>query len=283
MVVSHSSTGKPLSVHGSTSPEVMRPSLIGNVKSRANQLQCPSPQDIKSASYSPVTNPSSGTYSGTASVNGLENLAQSSIYNRPKEHDSSSSGAHDPSVSNTASHKPQRHPSFGFMDSVKQTEIGRPVLQTSVGPYGLISSGSSSSGYQSGVQASSSPQPFVSQRNFTPFSLPPPGYTTTTTTTTTAPLNRDSEHSYSTSSSRSMNYQNDLSQHHQSGPDMVLLDQMTAPNTMPVFGGEGYNRSPFAIPEDFVAYLFSNQLVDNSPNHTSPISQQSYARLVYIS
>jgi hypothetical protein len=50
---------------------------------------------------------------------------------------------------------------------------------------------------------------------------------------------------------------------------MMLLDQISAPNTMPVFGGEGYNRSPFAIPEDFVAFLFSGQQVDGS----SPISQ----------
>jgi hypothetical protein len=60
---------------------------------------------------------------------------------------------------------------------------------------------------------------------------------------------------------------------------MMLLDQMTVPNTMPVFGGEGYNRSPFAIPEDFVAYLFSGQQLENS----SPIGQMGqpgYAKLV---
>jgi hypothetical protein len=52
---------------------------------------------------------------------------------------------------------------------------------------------------------------------------------------------------------------------------MMLLDQMTAPNTMPVFGGEGYNRSPFAIPEDFVAYLFSGQQLDGA----SPMGQMA--------
>jgi hypothetical protein len=56
---------------------------------------------------------------------------------------------------------------------------------------------------------------------------------------------------------------------------------MTASNTMPVFGDEGYNRSPFAIPEDFVAYLFSGQQIDNS----SPIQigQQGYVKLVFLS
>jgi len=54
---------------------------------------------------------------------------------------------------------------------------------------------------------------------------------------------------------------------------------MTAPNTMPVFGGEGYNRSPFAIPEDFVAYLFSGQQIDTS-SPMGPMGQQAYAKSV---
>jgi hypothetical protein len=79
----------------------------------------------------------------------------------------------------------------------------------------------------------------------------------------------------------STDYPSEGTHHQQSGPDMMLLDQMTAPNTMPVFGGEGYNRSPFAIPEDFVAYLFSGQQIDVS----SPIGQmgqQGYAKSVTI-
>jgi hypothetical protein len=61
----------------------------------------------------------------------------------------------------------------------------------------------------------------------------------------------------------------------------MLLDQMTAPNTIPVFGDESYNRSPFAIPDDFVAYLFSGQQIDNfSPMQ---IGQQGYAKLVFLS
>jgi hypothetical protein len=74
----------------------------------------------------------------------------------------------------------------------------------------------------------------------------------------------------------STEYPNESIHHQQSGPDMMLLDQMTAPNTMPVFGGEGYSRSPFAIPEDFVAYLFSGQQLDNS-SPMGQMSQQAYA------
>lgn len=58
---------------------------------------------------------------------------------------------------------------------------------------------------------------------------------------------------------------------------MMLLDQMTAPSAMPVFGGEGYNRSPFAIPEDFVAYLFSNQQLESSPSPMGQMGQQNFA------
>jgi len=77
----------------------------------------------------------------------------------------------------------------------------------------------------------------------------------------------------------STEYSNDPIQHQQSGPDMMLLDQMTAPNTMPVFGGEGYNRSPFAIPEDFVAYLFSNQQLENAASPMGPMGPQAgYAK-----
>jgi hypothetical protein len=74
-----------------------------------------------------------------------------------------------------------------------------------------------------------------------------------------------------------MEYSGDPAQHQQSGPDMMLLDQMTAPNTMPVFGGEGYNRSPFAIPDDFVAYLFSGQQQLDSTSPLGYMGQQGYA------
>lgn len=63
-----------------------------------------------------------------------------------------------------------------------------------------------------------------------------------------------------------------MSQQQQSGAEMMLLDQMSAPSTMPVFGGEGgYNRSPFAMPEDFIAYL----LMDGQ-TAGSQMGQQNY-------
>lgn len=119
----------------------------------------------------------------------------------------------------------------------------------------------------------------MNQQNFTPFTLPPPGFSTTTATTTSS---RDMDHSYAISppqTSIQMDYQRDPGVGQQSGPDMMLLDQMTVPNAMPVFGGEGYSRSPFAIPDDFVAYLFSGQQFDNSSPMVQPgIGPQGYAK-----
>jgi hypothetical protein len=251
-------------MHGSSSPEVMRPNLAG-IKSRTSQLQYRSPQDTTANSYSPVTNPSSGTYSG---ANGADGFPQSTAFKRsnsdsiPRGHDGSS---------RTPGSRPQRHSSFGVTDA-KPIELSHPALQTNVGPYGLLSSPSGNQSYYSNQVAS--PQEFVSQQNLTAFTLPPPSFNTSVTS---APSTRDTEPTYSTS--MSTDYPSGSIPDQQSGPDMIMLDQMTLPNTMPVFGGEGYNRSPFAIPEDFVAYLFSGQQIDNS-SPVGQIGQQGYATSV---
>jgi hypothetical protein len=247
-----------------SSPDITRPNHSG-IKSRLRQTPYQSPQEMNSNPYSPVINTSAGAYPGTASSNAADNYPQTNAFNRSNS-DSVPRGPDSASVTPTSRH--QRHASFGVLDA-KPAEFARP-LQTTVGPYGLLSSASSNQNYPSNQ---ASPQTYVSQQNFTPFTLPPPTFPAATTS---IPTPRDSE-SYPTS--MSTDYPSENIHHQQSGPDMMLLDQMTAPNTMPVFGGEGYNRSPFAIPEDFVAYLFSGQQMDGS----SPISQmgqQAYAKSV---
>jgi hypothetical protein len=252
--------GRPTSMHGSSSPEVMRPNMI---KGRTGQLQYRSPTEM-TPNYSPITN-SSGTYSGAASTNGAENYGPNG--NTFKRSNSDSLPPRDQGPSNTISGRSsQRHSSFGVSDA-KPVDFQRPSLQTS-GSYGLVNSGPVNQGFHS---THASPQTYVSQQSFPPFSLPPPGFGNNATT---ASAGRDSEPSYPTS--LPADYPNEAMHHQQSGPEMMMLDQMTAPNTMPVFGGEGYSRSPFAIPEDFVAYLFNNQQMDAS----SPMGQmnpQGYA------
>jgi len=245
-------SGKSISMHGSNSPEAMRSGLT---KSRSSQLQYQSPQELHQTPYSPATNPSSATFSN-ASPNGTENFGfrRSNSDHIPRNHDS---------ANNTPGTRPQRHASFGISDArpVEFSRSGGPPLQTNIGPYGLLSSTPGNQSYHS----QASPQSYVSQQNFPPFSLPPPSFNSATSTAST----REQEPLYPTS--MSTDYPSEGIHHQQSGADTMHLDQISAPNAMPVFGGEGYNRSPFAIPEDFVAYLFSNQQIDG----TSPMGQMS--------
>jgi hypothetical protein len=92
--------------------------------------------------------------------------------------------------------------------------------------------------------------PYVPPQNFPPFSLPPSDFTTTSTGAAT----RDDQQTYAPSTSGEY-----TDQQPQAAGEMMLLDQMGMPQTMPVFGNDSIlNKSPYvAIPEDFVAYLFN--------------------------
>lgn len=131
----------------------------------------------------------------------------------------------------------------------------RPTIQTS-GPY--MSPVSNQHSYQN-QHHNTTPQSttFVSQQNFPPFNLPPSDFSSST-----GNLNRDSGQQYGPSTP--VEYPDQTP--HQSG-EMMLLDQMSMPGTIPVFGSDGVlSKSPhIAIPEDFVAYLFNTQQGDASP------------------
>lgn len=276
---------KSLSIHGSASPENTRSNLTG--RSRANQLQYPSPPDNMGSPFSPTTAQSATTFAGSTSSSAADfgNYQQSGSFKRSNSDHSLPAGQGPlsrPAIINST--KSQRHSSFGVVDAKAPDALfSRPPLQTTVGPYGLLSSASTSQSYNSNqgsaLSQSSMHAPYVNQQNFAPFSLPPPGYSTAAPTTSA----REAESSYAISPPQAtvpIDYQHrDPGPGQQSGPDMMLLDQMTAPNTMPVFGGEGYSRSPFAIPDDFVAYLFSGQQFDNSSPMTQPgMGQHGYAK-----
>lgn len=245
-----------LSLHDPSSPDSKRANISGIASRTAQSQQYHSPQDLNSNPYSPVANTPASVYSNTASSNATDPFAQAGAYRR-SNNDGLSRGPDSSGV--IPNSMAQRHSSFGVLDA-KSVEFTRPPLQTPVGHYGLMSSAPSNQSYQT---SQANPQPYVSPQNFTPFTLPPPTFPASTTSNTTP---RDSEPYHTPMTT---DYPTDSNHHQQSGPDMMLLDQMTAPNTMPVFGGEGYNRSPFAIPEDFVAFLFSGQQLDGS----SPINQ----------
>jgi hypothetical protein len=275
-------SNKTLSMHGSTSPEMARPSMIG--RSRTAQLQYPSPPENISSPFSSSTGQSTATFAGSASPSTVTDFSSTfqpaNTFKRSNSDHSLPAGQgvlNRPTLLNTD--RQQRH-SFSVADAKPVDPLfSRPQLQSPVGQYGMLSSTSSNQSYQSNTTAQPSlHSPYVTQQNFIPFTLPPPGYSSLAPTSA-APSSRENETSYTVSSPHaavSVEYQNrDSGQGQQSGPDMILLDQMTVPSTMPVFGGEGYSRSPFAIPDDFVAYL---GLFDGSSPLAQPgMGQHGYA------
>jgi len=102
-----------------------------------------------------------------------------------------------------------------------------------------------------GVHPSQSPGPYQNPQNFPPLTtLPQPAYTTMSQ----APTSADGPTNFATSSNNT------------SAADMPMnsvseasFDGMTPTYAMPMFGGEGYSRSPFAMADDFAAWLFNDQ------------------------
>lgn len=152
----------------------------------------------------------------------------------------------------------QRHP--------HQSPSGgsRPALQTNVGPYGVLSPGSTQHGsYQS--QPINTPQstptgPYVGQNNFPPFTLPPSDFSTASSSGAPG----DASQSYTPAT----NGEYTDPSHAQASGEMMLLDQMASQTTIPVFGPDGgLNKSPYiTIPEDFITYLFNTNNPDGSPS-----------------
>lgn len=143
--------------------------------------------------------------------------------------------------------------------------------QSSVGAGG-VQSLSMSSPYTSAAgtsQAYHSPVPITSQLSQSPAgyqvqsqhnvpsnfsSLPPPGFSTMNQTS------QGSSQSYPMSSSMSMQGVEATGQGERmtSVSEGQIIENMTPNNySMPVFGGEGYSRSPFAMADDFTAWLFN--------------------------
>jgi hypothetical protein len=271
---------KPISMHGSVSPETARPTLTG--RPRTNQLQYPSPPENVSSPFSPSTAQSTATFPGSGSSSTMTDITyqHTNSFVKRSNSDHNLPPGQGPLARSTLinSNRTPRN-SFGVADAkVTDSTFTRPPLQPTGGSYGTLSSTSINQSFQGnkGSQPSMHPQ-YIPQQNFTPFTLPPPGFVTPIATTSP----REVEASYTISSPHTavpMDYQQrDPGLGQPSGPD--FLDQMTAPGAMPVFGNEGYSRSPFAIPDDFVAYLFSSeqQQYGNSPLGQSGM-QQGYGK-----
>ncbi|KAL6710992.1 hypothetical protein ACN47E_006867 [Coniothyrium glycines] len=120
-----------------------------------------------------------------------------------------------------------------------------------------------SAGYQTSTAG------FQSHQTFPPFaSLPPPEYPQPTGT----PVARDQENQYynGTSGQTPMNGVESNAQldTRMNGVSDAIMDQNPA-YAIPMFGGDGYSRSPFAMADDFAAWLFNDNQF--GPGGASPM------------
>ncbi|KAK3318310.1 fungal-specific transcription factor domain-containing protein [Apodospora peruviana] len=228
----------PFAPAGSTSPEVNRPGTGGGYK-RSLTMQYQSPKDAMGSPYTPITNTSPAGFQ-----NGVDYVH------------------HDSSYHHMSNHRPPHHSPPGPQ---------RPSVQTNVRSYGVLSPVSTQQGYHSqptNTPQSSNMMPYVPPQNFPPFTLPPSDFAAQTSAT----IPRDDQQVYVPSTS------GEYSDHHpQASGEMVILDQMSMQQTMPVFGTEGtLNKSPYVgMPEDFMAYLF-NTPGESSPIHGLPMQSYNY-------
>ncbi|KAH6864120.1 hypothetical protein CC77DRAFT_1006251 [Alternaria alternata] len=121
----------------------------------------------------------------------------------------------------------------------------------------------SSTGYQNSASA------YQSQQNFPPFSsLPPPEYPQSAGT----PVSREQENQFynGTSGQTPMNGVESTGQidNRMQNVSDAIMEQNPA-YAIPMFGGAGYSRSPFAMADDFAAWLFNDNQFN--PGGASPM------------
>ncbi|KAM5348215.1 hypothetical protein ACJ41O_008039 [Fusarium nematophilum] len=132
----------------------------------------------------------------------------------------------------------------------------RPSMSASNTPFNVMSPIANQQGFQN--QQNNVPQAsnFVSQQNVMPMNLPPAQYS----------------NMQNPAAGTSAEYTEPGTTQ---ATELMMLDQMAMPQTVPVFGGDGdLNKSPYVgMPEDFMAYLF------NSPGQgaMTPVVGPGYA------
>lgn len=192
-----------------------------------------SPQDPSASPFSPISNTPPTAYTNGTNTSGMESYMGDSAFN------------HGGGLT------PRRQSSSG---------TARPALQTNMDSYGVLSPISTQPGYQSHQTNTPQAPTFVPQQNVLPFNLPPAQYSNV-------------HNSPARDSSRSFPGNPATDSAHPQPSDLVMLDQMAMPGTVPVFGSDGaLNKSPYVgMPEDFMAYLFN--FPPSGDGSSSPMSQ----------
>ncbi|TDZ26534.1 Zinc finger protein klf1 [Colletotrichum orbiculare MAFF 240422] len=217
----------PYAIPGSASPEISRPGT-SFANARPSQMQHQSPKDASGSPFVQAAPTPPAGYPVSAQA-----AADGYMH-------------HDNGYGNVQAHRPPH----------QQSPNGqRPTVQTN-GPY--MSPISNQHGYQG--QQHSTPQSgaYTTQQNFPPFTLPPSDFSIGA-----GSVPREGGQTYAPTTTAEYTEQG----HPQQSGEMMLLDQMSMPGTIPVFGSDTIlNKSPYVtIPEDFVAYLFNTQQGEGSP------------------
>ncbi|GJC79264.1 zinc finger protein klf1 [Colletotrichum liriopes] len=193
---------------------------------------------------------------------GFANVRQAQMqYQSPK--DASGSDKHSPGYPMGA------HP--GGMDGYMHHDNGyggvqahRPPQQSPNGPRPTVQTNGAymspipnQHGYHGQPHNTPHSATYTTQQNFPPFNLPPSEFSNGA-----GNVPREGQ-AYAPTTSAEYTEQG----HTQQSGEMMLLDQMSMPGTIPVFGTDSIlSKSPYVtIPEDFVAYLFNTQQGEGSP------------------
>ena len=258
--VSPSADGRsPFAPAGSTSPELNRPDT-GYGKGRPLTMQYQSPKEAAAmATGSPFTPMTMTTNTPPASyTNGGVDYTH-------QHHDGPGGGGNNNNANNTNYH--HHLPSQTQRPSIHSPPgPQRPTVQTNVAPYGVLSPVSTHPGFHS--QAGNTPQAapamaFGPSQTFPAFSLPPSDFVSSSPAVVSRP---EQQQPFVPSTSAEYSDHNHHQQHHQAS-DLMLLDQISMQQTMPVFGTEGgLNKSPYVgMPNDFIAYLFQGNVSPMMP------------------
>lgn len=263
--------------HGSMSPELAR---IDSGAARTGQIPFVASGDNSFNTFSPTRQQPPLSFSRTSSTSQSADVFNG--YQPPTQYRRSQSDQTIRSSQAGVSGQPypragvpQRQCSFSTADGkLPDTYYSQAHPAVTISPFAAPSQGPQQQGYGNFQQGMGGGQgsavaPFVGDHGFAPFSLPPSSFSPGPTTTSST---HDFHGQYTMSSPQTTmpsDYQNrDFGQ---SDPDMMYLDQIGGPETMPVFGNESFEnqRSPFAIADNFVAYIFNAQQYNMPQDQTA--------------
>jgi hypothetical protein len=212
---------------GSASPEVNRQDTSFGKGRAGSHVPYQSPKD-GSTSFTPIAHTSPSTFSaGVVQTTGIDGYVHAS--------DATGYGG-------VAGHNPHHSP-----------VPSRTTIQSNIGAYGASSPVSAQPGYHSQDTNVPLPVSFVPQQSFPPMNLPPSNFSSDPSNTS-----REASQQYAQATTSTRYNDHD---HGQPPSDMMMLDQMSMPTTLPVFGSESImNKSPFVpLPEDFLTFLFQQE------------------------